>query len=77
MSLVEQIEKRLRALPPEKQMEAVFDANIVIDALKGVDEADIEYNRYERVMISLITWMEGNNLPSQAVLRFAEKTVHE
>ena len=58
-------------------MIAVFDTNIVIDALNGVDEADVEYNRYERVMISLITWMEGNNLPSQAVLRFAEKTVHE
>jgi len=58
-------------------MIAVFDTNIVIDTLNGVDEADIEYNRYKRVMISLITWMEGNNLPSQAVLRFAEKTVHE
>jgi predicted nucleic acid-binding protein len=37
---------------------AVFDTNIIIDALNGVSESDIEYGRYERVMISLITWME-------------------
>jgi predicted nucleic acid-binding protein len=39
-------------------MNAVFDTNIVIDALNGVPEADAEYNRYERVLISRITWME-------------------
>lgn len=39
-------------------MIAVFDMNIVIDALNGVELADIEYNRYERVLISRITWME-------------------
>lgn len=39
-------------------MIAVFDTNIVIDALNGVDEADKEYKRYERVLISLVTWME-------------------
>jgi predicted nucleic acid-binding protein len=39
-------------------MIAVFDTNIVIDALNGVTEADTEYNRYERVLISRITWME-------------------
>ncbi len=39
-------------------MIAVFDTNIVIDALNGVAKADAEYNRYERVMISRITWME-------------------
>jgi predicted nucleic acid-binding protein len=37
---------------------AVFDTNVVIDALNGVELADIEYNRYERVLISRITWME-------------------
>jgi hypothetical protein len=30
-------------------MLAVFDTNIVIDALNGVEQADEEYNRYERV----------------------------
>lgn len=39
-------------------MIAVFDTNIVIDALNGVTEADAEYSRYERVLISRITWME-------------------
>jgi predicted nucleic acid-binding protein len=39
-------------------MIAAFDTNIVIDALNGVEQADEEYNRYERVLISLITWME-------------------
>lgn len=39
-------------------MIAVFDTNIVIDALNGATEADVEYSRYERVLISRITWME-------------------
>ena len=39
-------------------MIAVFDTNIVIDALNGVEQADTEYNRCERVLISRITWME-------------------
>ncbi len=39
-------------------MTAVFDTNIVIDALNGLTEAGDEYARYERVLISRITWME-------------------
>lgn len=39
-------------------MNAVFDTNIVIDALNGVIAADDEYGRYNRVFISRITWME-------------------
>ncbi|MCB9433343.1 MAG: type II toxin-antitoxin system VapC family toxin [Ardenticatenaceae bacterium] len=39
-------------------MIAVFDTNIVIDALNGIEKADAEYGRYERVLISRITWME-------------------
>src|SRR3972149_500674 len=39
-------------------MIAVFDTNIVIDALNGLPEADAEYGRYERPLISRITWME-------------------
>ncbi len=34
---------------------AVFDTNIVIDALNGIDKADLEYQRYQQVYISLIT----------------------
>jgi len=37
---------------------AVFDTNIIIDALNGLSEADAEYALYERVLISRITWME-------------------
>ncbi len=39
-------------------MNAVFDTNLVIDALSGVAAADTEYNRYTRVLISRVTWME-------------------
>ncbi len=39
-------------------MKAVFDTNLVIDALNGVSAADTEYRRYTRVLISRITWME-------------------
>ncbi len=39
-------------------MIAVFDTNIVIDAVSGLPEADAEYRRYENVLISRITWME-------------------
>lgn len=37
---------------------ALFDTNIVIDALNGIEQADTEYRQYQRVYISLITWME-------------------
>jgi hypothetical protein len=37
---------------------AVFDTNIVIDALNGLVQANAEYERYDRVFISRITWME-------------------
>jgi predicted nucleic acid-binding protein len=40
------------------KVNAVFDTNIVIDALNGVSDADTEYSRYARVLISRVTWME-------------------
>lgn len=39
-------------------MTAVFDTNIVIDALNGLKVADDEYRRYDKVLISRITWIE-------------------
>lgn len=39
-------------------LNAVFDTNIVIDALNGIVSADIEYARYDHIIISHITWME-------------------
>jgi predicted nucleic acid-binding protein len=38
---------------------AVFDTNIVIDALNGVVGARDEYERYDRALISRITWIEA------------------
>jgi hypothetical protein len=37
---------------------ALFDTNLVVDALNGVVAAAAEYSRYARVLISRITWME-------------------
>jgi len=39
-------------------MDAVFDTNIVTDAAKGDPRAEEEFQRYERVFISRITWIE-------------------
>ncbi|MGX7953270.1 PIN domain-containing protein [Tsuneonella sp. HG249] len=38
--------------------EAVFDSNIVIDALRGVREAQAELVRYSQRYISRVTWIE-------------------
>lgn len=37
---------------------AVFDTNIIIDALNGIDDAEIEYQRYQKVYIS---HLDGGN----------------
>ena len=37
---------------------AVFDTNILIDYLNGVEQAKIELGKYSYKAISLITWME-------------------
>ncbi len=42
-------------------MIAIFDTNILIDALNGIAEADDEYSRYERALISCVTWNKVNN----------------
>jgi len=39
-------------------MTAIFDTNIVIDALNGNAAAQLEYDRYDHVLISRITWIE-------------------
>lgn len=39
-------------------VDAVFDTNILIDYLIGLDEAQQELERYSRRGISIITWME-------------------
>jgi len=39
-------------------MKALFDTNILIDYLNGVEAAREEIGRYDKPMISPITWME-------------------
>lgn len=39
-------------------MKAVFDTNILIDYLNGVDLAKAELSKYKTKIISIITWME-------------------
>lgn len=40
-------------------MIAVFDSNIVIDLLNGIESARIELAQYRRAYISPITWLEA------------------
>ncbi|MGE0862820.1 MAG: type II toxin-antitoxin system VapC family toxin [Vicinamibacterales bacterium] len=39
-------------------VKALFDTNILIDYLKGVDAAQAELARYRQPLISIVTWME-------------------
>ena len=39
-------------------MKALFDTNILIDYLKGVDAARDEFERHTQRLISVVTWME-------------------
>lgn len=39
-------------------MNALFDTNVLIDYLKGIEEAREEIERYSVRLISAVTWME-------------------
>jgi hypothetical protein len=39
-------------------MKALFDSNILIDYLNGIEEARLEVERYPNRLISAVTWME-------------------
>ncbi len=39
-------------------MKALFDTNILVDYLKGIDEARAEIDRHNQRLISVVTWME-------------------
>jgi predicted nucleic acid-binding protein len=39
-------------------MKGLFDTNVLIDYLNGIDAARIELDRFETRLISPITWME-------------------
>ena len=40
-------------------MNALFDTNLLIDYLKGVDDARAEIERHRTRLISIVTWMEA------------------
>jgi predicted nucleic acid-binding protein len=39
-------------------MKALFDTNILIDYLNGVDAARVECERHTQRLVSVVTWME-------------------
>ena len=39
-------------------MKALFDTNILIDYLNGVETAKAELSRYRHRLVSIVTWME-------------------
>ena len=39
-------------------MKALFDTNILIDYLNGIDASQTELGRYKERLISVVTWME-------------------
>jgi predicted nucleic acid-binding protein len=39
-------------------VKALFDTNILIDYLKGIEAAQAELGRYRQRLISIVTWME-------------------
>lgn len=53
-------------------MKALFDTNILIDYLNGIEAARQEIARYEYASISLITWMEvlvGTTAEEELIVR--------
>jgi predicted nucleic acid-binding protein len=46
------------ASSPAPLMKALFDTNILIDYLNGVEASETELNRYRERLISVVTWME-------------------
>ncbi|HYN06678.1 MAG TPA: type II toxin-antitoxin system VapC family toxin [Vicinamibacterales bacterium] len=39
-------------------MKALFDTNVLIDYLNGVEASKVELGRYRERLISIVTWME-------------------
>jgi predicted nucleic acid-binding protein len=46
------------ARTPAPAMKALFDTNILIDYLNGVEASSDELGRYRERLISIVTWME-------------------
>lgn len=43
---------------PTNAMKALFDTNILIDYLKGIEAAKDEIDRHDQRLVSIVTWME-------------------
>jgi predicted nucleic acid-binding protein len=41
-----------------RQVNALFDTNILIDYLSGIEASKTELNRYPARLVSIVTWME-------------------
>jgi predicted nucleic acid-binding protein len=58
-------------------MKALFDTNILIDYLNGVEAARDEFLRYEQLLVSPITWIEvmvgSNKAEEQAIRQFLSR----
>lgn len=53
-------------------MKALFDTNILIDYLNGIEAAKAEIERYPHIAISMITWMDvmlGTKQEEEAAVR--------
>ena len=53
-------------------MKALFDTNILIDYLNGVEQARDEFDRFPESLISVITWAEvmvGTKAEDEALVR--------
>lgn len=53
-------------------VKALFDTNILIDYLNGIEQAKIEFDLYSEKSISLITWMEvlvGASPETEGIIR--------
>lgn len=54
-------------------MKAVFDTNILVDYLNGISAANHEIERYEEIVISIVTWMEvlagADDAEEEAIMR--------
>lgn len=53
-------------------MKALFDSNILIDYLNGIEAAQTEFDHYKTCAISIITWMEvmtGSDADNAAITR--------
>jgi predicted nucleic acid-binding protein len=55
---MECVRLRPSTFTPATPVKALFDTNILIDYLNGVEASKVELGRYRERLISIVTWME-------------------